>query len=211
MFENERVGVYRGQRLSDGVPVIARALRSRHPEARETARMRRDYEISSLLKINGILPALGLYPYGSGLAIVFQDMGGVPLISARDMGASNLPGFLQLAIGISRILADLHRNRIVHKDLNPHNILLNEKTNELRITEFGISSTLTRENPVLLTPDRIEGTLAYISPEQTGRMNRTVDYRADFYSLGITFYQILTGKLPFTASDPMEQIGRAHV
>lgn len=210
MLENERIGVYRGQRLSDGVPVIARALRARYPEAKDMARMRRDFEISSLLKINGILPALGLYPYGAGLAIVFQDMGGIPLVAARDMGAPNLPGFLHIALGIARILADLHKNRIVHKDLNPHNILLNEKTNELRITEFGISSTLTRENPVLLTPDRIEGTLAYISPEQTGRMNRTVDYRADFYSLGITFYQILTGKLPFTSTDPMELV-HAHI
>ncbi|MCE9600414.1 MAG: serine/threonine-protein kinase PknK, partial [Spirochaetia bacterium] len=210
VFENERIGVYRGQRLSDGIPVIARAIRARYPEPREMARMRRDFEISSLLKISGILPALGLYPYGAGLAIVFQDMGGVPLVSVREMGASNLPGFLQLALGITRILADLHKNRIVHKDINPHNILLNEKTNELRITEFGISSTLTRENPVLLTPDRIEGTLAYISPEQTGRMNRTVDYRADFYSLGITFYQILTGKLPFTSTDPMELV-HAHI
>jgi len=210
VLENERFGVYRGQRLSDNLPVIARALRARFPEGRDMARMRRDYEISSSLKVPGILKAIGLYPYRSGLAIVFEDMGGAPLDALPDMGVRNLHEFLRLALRMTQVLSDLHKNRIVHKDINPHNILYNENSEDLRITDFGISSTLTRENPVLLTPDRIEGNLPYISPEQTGRMNRTVDYRADFYSMGITLYELLVGHLPSSTNDPMELV-HAHI
>lgn len=103
-------------------------------------------------------------------------------------------------------LASIHAAGIIHKNLNPSNIVFNPDTGAVKIIDFGLATTLSRERPPLKTAQMIEGTLAYLSPEQTGRMNRTVDYRTDFYSLGVTLYELLTGRLPFTAADPLELI-----
>ena len=99
---------------------------------------------------------------------------------------------------------------VIHRDIKPHNILINPKTEEVKITDFGISAILTHENDEIYNPDFIIGTLAYMSPEQTGRMNRTVDYRTDLYSFGVTLYEMLTGSLPFKSHDPMELI-HSHI
>ncbi|HEY9302029.1 MAG TPA: AAA family ATPase, partial [Phormidium sp.] len=100
----------------------------------------------------------------------------------------------------------IHKANIIHKDINPSNIVYNPQTKQLKIIDFGISTQLTRETPILKNPNVLEGTLAYISPEQTGRMNRALDYRTDFYSLGVTFYELLTGKLPFETEDALELV-----
>ncbi|WP_341530570.1 PAS domain S-box protein [Nostoc sp. UHCC 0302] len=118
----------------------------------------------------------------------------------------SLPEFLQLAIKIAEILAAIHTANVIHKDINPSNIVLNPVTGQLKIIDFGISTLITRSNPTLKNPNVLEGTLAYISPEQTGRMNRSLDYRTDFYSLGVTFYELLTGKLPFETNDALELV-----
>ncbi|MBE9562757.1 MAG: AAA family ATPase, partial [Proteobacteria bacterium] len=104
------------------------------------------------------------------------------------------------------ILGNVHTANIIHKDINPSNIIINPKTKELKIIDFGIASRLPRENPTLKNPEHLEGTLSYLSPEQTGRINRSIDYRTDLYSLGVTFYEILTGKLPFITTDAMELV-----
>ncbi|HEY9834436.1 MAG TPA: AAA family ATPase [Stenomitos sp.] len=114
--------------------------------------------------------------------------------------------FLPLAIQITQTLEGLYQNRVIHKDIKPQNILINPETKQIKIIDFSISSLLPRENLVLQNPNGLEGTLAYMSPEQTGRMNRGIDYRTDFYSLGVTFYQLLTGQLPFWSPDPMELV-----
>ncbi|MEG4330015.1 serine/threonine-protein kinase PknK, partial [Microcoleus sp. herbarium5] len=114
--------------------------------------------------------------------------------------------FLQIAIATTEILGQIHSANIIHKDINPSNIVYNPETEQLKIIDFGISTQLTRETPILKNPGLLEGTLAYISPEQTGRMNRTLDYRTDFYSLGVTFYELLTGKLPFDTEDALELV-----
>ncbi|WP_210407198.1 AAA family ATPase, partial [Hydrocoleum sp. CS-953] len=103
-------------------------------------------------------------------------------------------------------LGQIHAENIIHKDINPANIIYNPKTKQLKIIDFGISTRLTRENPILKNPNVLEGTLAYISPEQTGRMNRGIDYRTDLYSLGATFFQLLTGELPFNTKDSVELV-----
>ncbi len=114
--------------------------------------------------------------------------------------------FLCLAIKITETLGQIHAANIIHKDINPSNIVLNRETKEVKIIDFGLSTILTRENLTLKHPNVLEGTLAYISPEQTGRMNRSLDYRTDFYSLGVTFYELLTGQLPFATTDAMELV-----
>src|SRR5271156_1439405 len=141
--------------------------------------------------------------------LVFEDFGGEPL--ARLLGAPvEAPGFLPLAIGIARALGKAHQRGLLHRDLKPAHILVNHANGQVRLTGFGVASRLTRERQTLEPPESIAGTLAYMAPEQTGRMNRSIDSRSDLYSLGVTFYQMLTGALPFAASGPMEWV-HCHV
>ena len=117
---------------------------------------------------------------------------------------------MTLAIQMTRSLGEIHRQNIVHKDINPSNIVWNARTGQLKIIDFGVAMMLAREDPTIKNPDVLEGTLPYISPEQTGRMNRSIDYRTDYYSLGVTLYELLTGKRPFNFSDATEMV-HAHI
>jgi predicted ATPase/GAF domain-containing protein len=137
--------------------------------------------------------------------LVLTDPGGEPLdgLLGKPM---ELLEFLPPAIAISAALRQMHGRGLVHKDLKPANILVNRASGEARLTGFGIASRLPRERQAPAPPESIAGTLAYMAPEQTGRMNRSIDSRSDLYSLGVTLYQMLTGLLPFTVSDPMEWI-----
>ncbi len=120
--------------------------------------------------------------------------------------ATDLPLFLRLAIGIAVAVGKAHERGLVHRDIKPANILVNEADNQVRLTGFGVASRLSRERQASEPPEVIAGTLAYMAPEQTGRMNRSVDARSDLYAIGVTLYEMLTGKLPFAASDPMEWV-----
>ncbi|TPK96956.1 PAS domain S-box protein [Mesorhizobium sp. B2-4-12] len=137
--------------------------------------------------------------------LVLEDVGGEPL--ARLLGAPMEVGrFLQLATGIAAALGKLHQRGLIHKDIKPANVLVNAATGEVWLTGFGIASRLARERQPLDAPETIAGTFAYMAPEQTGRMNRSIDSRSDLYALGISFYQMLAGGLPFTAAEPMEWV-----
>ena len=137
--------------------------------------------------------------------LVLKDPGASRLIalSARPWRSER---FLRLAVALSAALGRLHERGLVHKDIKPTNILVNSATGQVWLTGFGIASRLPRERQSPDPPEFIAGTLAYMAPEQTGRMNRSIDSRSDLYSLGVTLYQMLTGSLPFTASDPMEWV-----
>src|SRR5271170_3370401 len=132
----------------------------------------------------------------------------------RTAGSSARPWklgrFLRLALGIATALGKAHQRALVHKDIKPANIFVNTASGNVRLTGFGIASRLPRERQTLAPPETIAGTLAYMAPEQTGRMNRSIDSRSDLYSLGVTFYRMLTGSLPFTASNPMDWV-HCHV
>lgn len=117
-----------------------------------------------------------------------------------------LSSFLPLAIKLTEILGKIHAVNVIHKDINPGNIVLNLDTGVVKIIDFGIATRFSRTNPTFKSPQGLEGTLAYLSPEQTGRMNRSLDYRTDFYSLGVTFYELLTGQLPFPTTDILELV-----
>jgi PAS domain S-box-containing protein len=137
--------------------------------------------------------------------LALEDPGG-ELLSGMLGTPMELGRFLGLAIAVAAAVGKVHERRLIHKDIKPDNILVNAASGEVRLTGFGIASRLTRERQSIEPPEFIGGTLAYMAPEQTGRMNRSVDSRSDLYGLGVTLYQALTGSLPFTAADPMDWV-----
>lgn len=202
--------VYRGRRRSDGQTVILKALKSLRPSPERIARFKREYEILCGLEGHGVVRAYDLATPPSRWVIVQEDFGGESLdhvIEREDLPPADL---LALAIAIVDALEQVHEHHVIHKDVNPSNIVWNQRTKELKLIDLGIATVLSREDPEVCNPSMLEGTLPYISPEQTGRMRSTVDYRADFYSLGATLYELLTGQLPFAASDPMELV-HSHI
>jgi serine/threonine protein kinase len=172
-------------------------------------RLARHYELKD--ELDGIWAARPIeFTHEQGRTMLtLADPGGEPLASL--IGAPmEVSSFLRLAIGIARALDKAHQRGLVHKDVKPAHILVNCPDGQARLTGFGIASRLPRQRQTLEPPETIAGTLAYMAPEQTGRMNRSIDSRSDLYSLGVTFYQMLTGSLPFAASDPMEWV-HCHV
>lgn len=198
--------VYRGIRLSDSQPVAIKILNNSYPQFKELVLFRNQYAIAKNLELPGIIKPLALENFGQGLALILEDFGGISLTEYTAGFPLALEQFFPIAIVITQTLQGLYENKIIHKDIKPQNILINPQTKEVKITDFSISTLLPRENQEILNPNVLEGTLAYISPEQSGRMNRGIDYRTDFYSLGITFYEVLTGQLPFLSTDAMELI-----
>ena len=210
IYDSANSMVFRAQREAQDpqVPaassVIVKILKEDYPTATELTRYRQEYEITrSLSDVEGVIDVYGLEPYQRTFAIMLQDIDGRSLKDLYLGRAIPLRTFLPLAIQLAGVLAQVHARNIIHKDINPSNAIYNPETGSIKLIDFGISTQLSRENPSVKNPRVLEGTLAYISPEQTGRMNRSLDYRSDFYSLGVTFYELLTGKLPFPATDPL--------
>ena len=198
--------IYRGRRETDNASVIIKTLACEHPPLEDIARLRHEYQIIQPLQIPGIVKPYELKNYQYGLALVLEDIPGCLLKELIATQTTSLISFLKVAINLAHTLGELHAQQIIHKDIKPHNILIDPDSGEVKLIDFSISSRLDKENPTLSNPNLLEGTLAYMSPEQTGRMNRVIDYRTDFYSLGVTLYEMLTGTLPFHAADPMEVV-----
>src|ERR687885_122662 len=215
IYVGTRTLVYRGIRCSNGQPVALKVLRNDFPRFNELVNFRNQYVIAKNLEIPGSVKAYSLETYQNHYALVMEDFGGISLSSYLALLASEsnepLEGlpvseFLPIAIQIANSLDGLYRHHVIHKDLKPANILINPSSKQVKLIDFSIASLLPRETQEIQNPNVLEGTLAYISPEQTGRMNRGIDYRTDFYSLGVTFYELLTGQLPFQSTDPMELV-----
>ncbi|HBB33709.1 MAG TPA: PAS domain S-box protein [Cyanobacteria bacterium UBA8803] len=190
----------------DDTPVILKILKQDYPNREAIARYKLEYELVCSLNLKGIARVKRLESYQNTFAIVFEDEACESLnyfVSNRQL---SLKYFLQIAIQATQILSEIHASNLIHNDINPANIVIQPKTGEVKIIDFGLATVLTRETPTLCHPNVLECTLAYTSPEQTGRMNRAVDYRTDFYSLGVTFYKLLTNQLPFAATDAMELV-----
>jgi PAS domain S-box-containing protein len=206
LYESANSLVYRAIREADNQPIILKLLKESYPTPQELVRYRTEYRITRELKEAGVVRVYDLQKYQNSLVMFVEDFGGESLTIWMQQRSFTLEEFLEIAIATTEILGQIHRANIIHKDINPSNIVYNPQTKQLKIIDFGISTQLSRETPILKNPGVMEGTLAYISPEQTGRMNRTLDYRADFYSLGVTFYELLTGKLPFETEDALELV-----
>ena len=206
IYESANSLVYRGRREQDNLSVILKVLKQDYPTSAEFIRYRQEYHITSCLNLENVIQAYSLENYHNTLVIIFEDLDGNSLDRWFKIRQFTIEEFLKIAIKITQGLGAIHRANIIHKDLNSSNIIFNLQTGQLKIIDFGISTVLPRENPTIKNPNVLEGTLAYISPEQTGRMNRSLDYRTDFYSLGATFYELLTQKLPFETNDSMELV-----
>ena len=201
--------VYRARRSGDGHPVILKLLQDTYPSPGELDRFRREYERLQELKLPGIVRANGLYPHQNGLLMELEDIGGVSLDRAVPTGMAP-DDFLPLAIDVAAILDRLHRRGFIHKDIHPGHIVRNPEDGRINLIDLGTTTVLPRENAAARPPGQLEGTLATISPEQTGRMNRTPDQRSDLYALGATFHWLLTGRFPFEDQSPIALI-HSHI
>ncbi|MBF0550544.1 MAG: AAA family ATPase, partial [Deltaproteobacteria bacterium] len=206
LYESPNSCVYRATRQKDNISFILKVLKADYPSPAELVRYKQEFEITRRLKLRGVIRSHALERYGHTPVIVFEDFGAQSLADWTSSRKLSVEEFLGWAIKIADGLGQIHMAKIIHKDINPANIVLNPENGRLKIIDFGISTILSRETPDIKTPEALEGTLAYISPEQTGRMNRVLDYRTDLYSLGATFYELLTGHIPFVTSDPMELV-----
>jgi serine/threonine protein kinase len=168
-------------------------------------RLEHEYALRAELDADWAARPAALTRYNNRLTLVLEDPGGTPVerLLGRPLDVSH---FLRIAIPLAGALRRVHERGLIHKDIKPANILMDAATGGVWLTGFGIASRLPREHQAPAPPEVIAGTLAYMAPEQTGRMNRSVDSRSDLYALGVTFYQMLTGTLPFTAADPMEWV-----
>ncbi|MGC9194333.1 MAG: serine/threonine protein kinase, partial [Syntrophobacteraceae bacterium] len=210
LAKTPNANVYRVE--NDGGTAVLKVLRTGNPSVTELARFKQEYTILKGLKIEGIVCPIDIIESGEGIAILEKDYAGLQSLKDVIKKKKKLdPGeFLRVAISVSQTMGELHSKNIIHKDLKPANILVDPAMETAKITGWGISSILFSHDEEIFRRDVIEETLVYMSPEKTGRTNRDLDYRTDLYSMGVTFYEALTGSLPFISDDPMEII-HAHI
>ncbi|NEO83863.1 MAG: AAA family ATPase [Spirulina sp. SIO3F2] len=206
LYTGTRTLVYRALRLKDERPVIVKVLQNPQPPFNELVQFRNQYIIIQNLDSPLIVRPLALERYGNSYALVMPDEGAVSLPDYWQERAKDMGTFLPIAIQLAQALHELSQQRIIHKDIKPANIIIHPTTGQVKLIDFSISTLLPKETQSLQPPNQLEGSLAYISPEQTGRMNRGIDYRSDFYALGVTFYELLTGQLPFASPDRLELV-----
>lgn len=206
--ETRHALIYRGTRLADGQPVILKLLAADYPTPQAQAALRQEFELTRRASASGaVSAALELLEHEGRQVLVLEDIGGTDLAALLAERPLALDEFFDWALAIVTALARLHRLRIAHNDLNPRNIVCNTATGTLRLTDLGIATVF---GTVSGTEARLEGSLTYLAPEQSGRTGRHQDYRSDFYALGVTFYEMLCGEPPFRAQDPLELV-HAHL
>ena len=206
LYSGSRTAVYRAVQTNTGRSVVIKILCHEYPSFNELTQFRNQYSIAKSLNITGIVHPYSLEAYGNSYALVMEDFSAISLEDYRKQCSISLTDFLSIALQVSEILHDLHQSRVIHRDIKPANILIQPSTKVIKIIDFSIASVLPKETQEIQNPNILEGTIAYLAPEQTGRMNRGIDYRTDFYALGVTFYQLLSGRLPFEATDPLKLI-----
>ncbi|MBF0502265.1 MAG: AAA family ATPase [Candidatus Riflebacteria bacterium] len=186
---------------------ILKILNRTLPPPEELARFRQEYAMTtSLAEIPGVIRCRGLVRHLESLALELEDIGGVSLDRLMAEAPLKLGNFLDIAPRIADVIATMHSAGVVHRDINPSNVVWNSDSGELQLIDFGIADRLPEELAEARPPTLLEGSLAYLAPEQTGRMNRPVDARSDLYALGATFYALLSGQPPFTSQDPLSLI-----
>ncbi|BAY98933.1 serine/threonine protein kinase with two-component sensor domain [Tolypothrix tenuis PCC 7101] len=214
IYQGSRTEVYRAMQTAQQRPVVIKVLRREYPSFSELVQFRNQFTLLRGITdahkehqpVAGVIQPLSLEPLGKSYALVMEDFGGISLNHYAHQRPLEVIEVLAIAVQIAEILHELHQHRIVHKDLKPANILIHPDSKQVKLIDFSIASLLPRETQEIQNPNQLEGTLTYLAPEQTGRMNRGIDYRADFYALGVTLYQLLTGQLPFQSDDVMELI-----
>lgn len=171
LYESKKSLVFRAIRDSDGLPVVIKILKSSYPTRAELAHYRQEFEITQSVSHLGLIRSYELHRHEKTLLIVFEDFGGMSVRNLLNDRELSLDEFYEAAFQVTKALDFLHRGRIIHKDINPSNLVINPGTGEVKIIDFGIASRFSAERPMIKAPNVLEGTLAYMSPEQTGRMN----------------------------------------
>jgi len=210
LYQGPNSQVYRARRQRDGLPVVLKIPASPDISIRENLRFQHEYGLLASLDLSRVIKVYDLLQYRASFAIVEEDYGACDLARHIEGRRTGLEEFFAVAVQMAEALGQLHGQQIIHKDVHLANFLIHPGTGEVKLTDFGMSSLIDGEVQEPGHPDQIEGNLLYISPEQTGRMNRGIDSRADLYSLGVCFYRMLTGELPFTSRDPMELL-HSHI
>lgn len=210
IYEGINTIIYRGREHLNQEKVILKILKEDYPTLDAITRLKHEYKITENLDLEGIVKILRLETEQNRLVLVLEDFGGQSLKQVLSNRKLEVVEFLNIAVQLAKGLVSLHSHNIIHKDIKADNIIINPKTGQVKLTDFSIASKLSKEKLQLTNPNQLEGTLTYMSPEQTGRMNRILDYRTDFYSLGVTFYEMLSGRLPFQSNDPLELI-HSHI
>ncbi|MEM7179837.1 MAG: AAA family ATPase [Spirochaetota bacterium] len=212
IFSNEKTIINRAFYKVDSKPVIIKTFARAYPSIEDVVVFKHEYDIVEGLTLSGVIKIFSYEEDDSNIALIMEDDSGVSLSSFLKENTIDLVSFLKMAVSLADTLAEIHQKGVIHKDIKPGNIIVippyppyaaSGEAN-VKITDFGIATKLSKENFNIANPNTLQGTLSYLSPEQTGRMNRSVDYRTDIYSLGVTFYQIVTGLLPFISNDVME-------
>ncbi|WP_437590513.1 protein kinase domain-containing protein [Sorangium sp. So ce1000] len=210
IHESSATTVYRGYRDSDRSPVAIKRLKSERPLPVEVAKLKYEYAIARDLALPGVVRVYGLEMVGSSLALIMEDAGERPLNEIIGASKLKLEDALRIAISISDALESIHRRGVTHMDVKPHNILVDAATLQAKLTDFGSATRLSQEAQRRSRFAPFEGTLAYMSPEQSGRLNLVIDRRTDLYSLGVTLYEMVTGVLPFRTTDLMDLV-HSHI
>ena len=196
----------RGKEGSTGNRVVLKTGGQEPMTQEQTARLRREYQIMQRIDSPHVVKAFGEVTLDGRYYLVEEFCPGITLSRLLKQGALDMPDFYRIAEQLVMGLRDIHKAGVIHKDVNPSNIMYDAESGRVALLDFGISSMFMHEQMSGTRLENIEGTLRYIAPEQTGRMNTELDYRADFYSLGITLYQMLTGRHPFDAETPTELV-----
>lgn len=202
--------VYRAINTSNGQYVILKTTFSDHPSLEELAALQHEYDILNGLNIKGVLHTYGIIKKNQQLVLILEDIQGESLQQFLAGHSVSLDVFLKISLALVDILAGLKKAHVIHKDIKTSSIIIQPETLDVKLIDFSIATTLDQEEQAEVSPNTLEGTLAYMSPEQTGRMNRSIDYRSDLYSLGAVMFEMLTGELIFTANDPLEWV-HAHL
>jgi serine/threonine protein kinase len=205
LWNDKELNLYRGRSEHDDSQILVLSPSVEHPAPETLKRLEHEYSLREELEPTWAARPITITRHWNRTVLVLEDPGGVPLDQLLGQPLELAFG-LRLAVDLSGVIDRLHERSIIHKDIKPANVLANPHTGRCWLKGFGIASRLPRESQSAKPPELVAGTLAYMAPEQTGRMNRSVDSRSDLYSLGITLYEMLTGVLPFTAINPMEWV-----
>ncbi|MDY6934553.1 MAG: AAA family ATPase [Spirochaetota bacterium] len=204
LFHGYHSALFRGIRKSDDLPVMIKTFDKVAVSEARFAHFKQEFSVIQNLESDFIVKTYSLERYSHGLALVSEDFTGIPLREYYHNSYQNISVFIEIAIQLSKALIDVHHSGLIHKDIKPINILINKNTRRIKLIDWGISSILINEIEDIYNSEVLRDTLPYISPEQTGRMNRFMDYRTDFYSLGVVLYEMLIKRLPFFSFNPIE-------
>ena len=206
IYESGTSIVLRARKENADTDVVIKILKEEYPDPERIMRFKKEYENLKEINLDGIIKVYSIEKFNNRWALITEDFGAESLKIIMQLRELSIIDFLKLSVSVTETMCQFSKLNIIHNKINPTNIVWNQETGQVKLIDFGSSTILRREIAAIQNPEEVEGLLSYISPEQTGRMNRMVDYRTDMYSLGVTFYELLAGQLPFPSSDAMEII-----